>query len=245
MRNAPFAERGHNVPGGLAASRLACLLTARPTSRYVTAVREKSHPRRPRLGARESLLEASFALMRERGYSATSVDELCAEAGVSKGAFFHHFPSKDALAVAAVDRWTEVSKTFFESAAFHELRDPLDRVLGYLDFRKGLLKGEVVEFSCLAGTLVQEVYGTHAEIREACDASISRQAATLEADITEAMKLYGVRAKWSAQSLALYIQVVLQGSFILAKAKGGPDVAAASVDHLRRYIELLFKTGER
>jgi TetR/AcrR family transcriptional regulator, transcriptional repressor for nem operon len=207
-------------------------------------VREKSQPQRPRPGAREKLLEASFVLIREKGYSATSVDELCAEAGVTKGAFFHHFRSKDALAMAATNRWSEVSRAFFQRAPYHKHRDPLDRVLGYLDFRKELLKGEVAEFSCLAGTMVQEVYRTHAEIREACDASISGQAATLEADIAEAMKLYGVRAKGSAQSLALHTQAVLQGAFILAKAKGGPDVAAASIDHLRRYIELLFKTGE-
>lgn len=159
---------------------------------------------------------------------------------MTKGAFFHHFPSKDALAVAAVDRWSEVSKALFETAPYHKHRDPLDRVLGYLDFRKALLKGEVADFTCLAGTIVQEAYGTHARIREACDASLSGLVATLEADIAEAMKVYGVRAKWSAQSLALYTQAVLQGAFILAKAKGGPDVAAASVDHLRRYIELLF-----
>jgi TetR/AcrR family transcriptional repressor of nem operon len=192
--------------------------------------------------ARENLLEASFALIRARGYSGTSVNDLCAAAGVSKGAFFHHFQSKDALAVAALGRWSEVSTALFQAAPYHNCRDPLDRVLGYLDFRKGLLKGEVVEFSCLAGTIVQEVFGTNAEIREACDASISGQAATLEADIAEAMKLYGIRANWSAQSLALHTQAVLQGSFILAKAKGGPDVAVASIDHLRRYIQLLFMT---
>lgn len=202
----------------------------------------KSHPQRPKPRAREDLLEASFALIRQRGYSRTSVDELCAAAGVSKGAFFHHFQSKDALAVAALDRWSEVSTAFFQAAPYRGHRHPLDRVLGYLDFRKGLLKGEVAQFTCLAGTMVQEVYGTHAEIREACDASISGQAATLEADIAEAMKLYGIRADWSAQSLALHTQVVLQGAFILAKAKGGPDVAVESIDHLRRYIELLFTT---
>ena len=183
-------------------------------------------------------------LIREKGYSATSVDELCAEAGVTKGAFFHHFRSKAALAVAALDRWSEVSTALFQTAPYHKHRDPLARVLGYLDFRKKLLKGKVSEFTCLAGTMVQEVYGTHAEIREACDASISGHAGALEADIAEAMKLYGIRGNWSAQSLALYTQVVLQGSFILAKAKNGPDVAAASIDHLRRYIELLFMTGE-
>jgi TetR/AcrR family transcriptional repressor of nem operon len=206
-------------------------------------VRENKQPQLPRPGAREKLLDAAFVLIREQGYSATSVDELCAQAGVTKGAFFHHFQSKAALAVAAANRWSEVSTTFFQTAPYHEHRDPLDRVLGYLDFRKALLKGEVAEFTCLAGTMVQEVYRTHAEIREACEASISGQAATIAADIAEAMKLYGVRAKWSAQSLALHTQAVLQGAFILAKAKGGPEVAAASVDHLRRYIELLFETG--
>lgn len=205
---------------------------------------EKSDPQ-PKPRAREDLLDASFALIRERGYSRTSVNELCEAAGVSKGAFFHHFQSKEALAVAALDRWSEVSTAFFQAAPYHKYRDPLDRVLGYLDFRRGLLKGEVAKFTCLAGTIVQEVYGTHVEIREACDASISGQAATLEADIAEAMKLYGIRAKWTAQSLALHTQVVLQGSFILAKAKGGADVAVASIDHLRRYVELLFGKDRR
>jgi TetR/AcrR family transcriptional repressor of nem operon len=206
-------------------------------------MREKSQPQRHKPGAREKLLDASFVLIREKGYAATSVDELCAQAKVTKGAFFHHFQSKDAFAVAAADRWSEVSRDFFQTAPYHKHRDPLDRLLGYLNFRKALLKGEVAQFSCLAGTMVQEVFATHAAIREACDVSISSLAATVEADIAEAMKLYRVRAKWSAQSLALYTQVVLQGAFILAKAKGGPDIATASIDHLRRYIEMLFKAG--
>jgi TetR/AcrR family transcriptional regulator, transcriptional repressor for nem operon len=180
-------------------------------------------------------------LIREKGYSATSVDELCAEAGVTKGAFFHHFETKEALAVAAANHWSESTSAFFRSAPYHKVQDPLDRVLGYLDFRKAILKGEVAEFTCLAGTMVQEVYETHPGLRDACEASISGHAATVELDIAAAMKLYGVSAKWSARSLALHTQAVLQGAFILAKANGGPEVAAACIEHLRRYIELLFK----
>jgi TetR/AcrR family transcriptional repressor of nem operon len=89
--------------------------------------------------------------------------------------------------------------------------------------------------------MVQEVYETNPDIRDACDASISGHAATLEADIAEAMKLYGVKARFTAASLALHTQAVLQGAFILAKAKGGADAAAASIDHLSRYIRLLFQ----
>jgi TetR/AcrR family transcriptional repressor of nem operon len=89
--------------------------------------------------------------------------------------------------------------------------------------------------------MVQEAYGVHPDIRAACQASIFGHAATLEADIEAAMKKYKIKAKeWSAKSLALHTQAVLQGGFILAKAQMSPDAAYESVAHLRRYIELLF-----
>jgi TetR/AcrR family transcriptional repressor of nem operon len=196
-------------------------------------------------GARHRLLSAALALVRAKGYSATSVDELCAAAGVTKGAFFHHFKSKDALAVAAAKHWSEITGAFFATAPYHQLKDPLQRVLGYLDFRKAILKGELAEFTCLVGTMVQEVYNTSPAIRAACEASICGHAAKLEADIAAAMKQHRLRVRWSAASLALHTQAVLQGAFILAKATRDVGVAAASIDHLHRYIELLFNTAKR
>ena len=111
-------------------------------------------------------------------------------------------------------------------------------MLGYIDFRKALLRGSVPEFTCLVGTLVQETYDTHPAIRAAVDRSISEHAARIEIDIAEAMRSRGVDG--NAKSLALHTQAVIQGAFILAKAKGGAEVAADSIDHLRRYVELLF-----
>ena len=199
-------------------------------------------PAAPRMAtARQKLLAAALSVIRAKGYAATTVDELCATAGVAKGSFFHHFKSKEAIAVTAAEYWSETTAALFAAAPYHRHADPLDRVLGYVDFRKALLAGDVPEFTCLVGTMVQEVYETNPEIRDACDASISGHAAKVEADIAEAMKFHSIRADWTAQSLALHMQAVLQGAFILAKAKGGAAIAAASIDHLRRYIELLFQ----
>jgi TetR/AcrR family transcriptional repressor of nem operon len=195
--------------------------------------------------ARHKLLDAALSVIRTKGYAATTVDELCAKAGVAKGSFFHHFKSKEAVAVAAAEYWSEMTGALFAAAPYHRHADPLDRVLGYIDFRKAILTGDVPEFTCLVGTMVQEVYETYPEIRDACDASISGHVAKVETDIAEAMKFHGIRADWTAQSLALHTQAVLQGAFILAKAKGGAEIAAASVDHLRRYIELLFQPATR
>ena len=125
---------------------------------------------RPMAPARQKLLEAALALIREKGYASTTVDDLCAKARVAKGSFFHHFKEKEALAVAAADYWSEATGAFFAAAPYHRHKDPLDRVLGYIDFRKSILKGEVAEFTCLVGTMVQEVYESHPAIRAACDA---------------------------------------------------------------------------
>ncbi len=190
--------------------------------------------------ARTKLLDAALSVIRRKGYSASTVDDLCAAAGVTKGAFFHHFKSKDALGVAAADHWSATTSALFVEAAYHRHADPLDRVLAYVDFRKSLITGGVPDFSCLVGTMVQETYETVPEIRDACDRSISGHAETLVADIKAAMAERGIVADgWTAESLALHTQAVLQGAFILAKAKGGAEVARDSVGHLRRYIELL------
>ena len=77
-------------------------------------------------------------------------------------------------------------------------------------------------------------------IRHACNRSISEHAATLVPDIEEAMRRRDMHPDWTAESLALYTQATIQGAFILAKAKHNREVAAATIDHLRRYLELLF-----
>ena len=216
-------------------------LPAKPRSPSRKSSRESSR----KGSARGRLLDAARTLIRRKGYSATTVDELCAAAGVTKGAFFHHFPSKEALGVAAAEHWSRTTGESFASAPYHEPADPLDRILAYIDFRSGLLDGRPEDFSCLAGTMLQEVYGSSPAIRAACDASICDHAATLEDDLEAVIARSGV-AGVTAKSLALHTQAVLQGAFVLAKGKEGSPglamgIAKDSAAHLRRYIELLFR----
>ena len=201
-------------------------------------------PTRPMAPARRKLLDAALSLIREQGYNATTIDQLCARAGVAKGSFFHHFADKPALAVAAAEHWATTTGALFAHAPYHAPADPLDRLLAYIDFRKALIAGALPEFTCLVGTMAQEVYQTQAAIRDACAASITSHAATLEADIAAAIALYGVNGGFTPQSLALHTQAVLQGAFIVAKATGEAAVAVESVDHLRRYVELLFSARQ-
>src|SRR6187399_2023012 len=91
-----------------------------------------NNPDKPaRGGARTALLNAAHKLVRQKGWTATSVEDLCEQAGVTKGAFFHHFASKDELGVAAAQHWTDVTSPLFANASYHKRRDPLQRLFGY------------------------------------------------------------------------------------------------------------------
>ena len=190
--------------------------------------------------ARTRLLDAALRLVRRQGWAGTPVEALCAEAGVTKGSFFHHFKTKEALGVAAAAHWGARSAALFAAGPHHGAGDPAARVLAYIDYRAALLGEDLGACTCFVGTLVQEAWASHPALREACGAVIAAHEATLAADI-EAARPDG--ADWTAESLAQFTQAALQGAFVLAKAAGDVTVARASVAHLRRYVAMLL--GER
>jgi TetR/AcrR family transcriptional repressor of nem operon len=179
-------------------------------------------------------------VIRAKGYSATRIEDICETAGLTKGSFFHHFKSKEELALAAADHFAAMADGAFASAPYQQVADPLDRLLGYVDFRRALLQGELPDFTCLLGTMVQEVYDSNPAIRAACERHISAHAATVAHVIAEAKQLYAPNAPWTPESLGLFTQAVIQGAFVLAKAKHGPEIAAECLRHLRRYLETQF-----
>ncbi len=102
--------------------------------------------------SKTKFLNAALQVIRAKGYSATTVEDICHAADMTKGSFFHHFKSKDDLALSAVAYWDAMTTNFFASAPYHSATDPLARLLGYLDFREVILKGELPDYTCLVGT---------------------------------------------------------------------------------------------
>jgi len=186
------------------------------------------------------LLDAALKVIRAKGYSATRIDDICEAAGLTKGSFFHHFDSKEELALEAAAHFSFMADKVFSAAPYLNLPDPLERLVGYVDFRKAMLQGDLPDYTCLLGTMVQETHETHPEIRKACDRHICAHAATLVPEIEAAIRKYGIQPAWTAESLAYHIQAVIQGAFILAKARQSAQVAAVCLDHLRRYLKTLF-----
>lgn len=179
-------------------------------------------------------------MVRRRGYAATSVEEICQAAGATKGAFFHHFASKEALAVAAASAWTDRAAPLFDHPSITRHSDPLDRLLAHIDLRMAMIDGPLDGFTCFVGTMAQEVHETSPAIREACGQSIGAYCDRLAEDIAAAIATHGNPGGITPIGLATHVQAGLQGAFIIAKANGDPQPARETVLHLRRYIEMLF-----
>jgi TetR/AcrR family transcriptional repressor of nem operon len=162
---------------------------------------------------------------------------------VSKGSFFHHFASKEALGIAAAACWGAHADALFGGAPYRADPDPVARVIAYVDHRAALLEGPAAGFTCYAGTTVQEVHASHPALREACAAAIFGHADSLAADFAEAITARGVTGV-TGTGLARHVQAVLQGGFVMAKAANDAGPAREAVAHLRRYLMLLFSKGE-
>lgn len=190
--------------------------------------------------ARRRLLDETLTLVRRQGWAATSIDQLCRAAGVTKGAFFHHFGSKEALGVAAAQHWHAFTSPLFAGADYHRHADPLDRIFGYLDFRATLADGPLESVTCFAGTTVQETFATSEAIRAACGATIRDHAGELARDFEAAIAAHPPRVPVTAASLATFTQTVMQGAFVLAKAQGNAAAVPDALIHLKRYLAQLF-----
>jgi TetR/AcrR family transcriptional repressor of nem operon len=193
----------------------------------------------PRGEARLRLLEAAMDMVRQRGFGAMSVDDLCAAAGVTKGAFFHHFATKEALGVAMVRHWTETTAAMFAAHDYNRMADPLDRVLAYIDLRRSFFDWSIAAFSCVGGTTVQEVWAAYPAIRDEVGVCVRSGMDHVQAHLAQALAAHPVPGM-TADSLARLAQVIVQGGIVVAKALDDPAAARDAFDHLERYLRLVF-----
>lgn len=186
------------------------------------------------------LVGAGIDLMRARGFNGTSLDDICQAAGVTKGGFFHYFKSKDEVARAAIVEFAEERARTFREAPFNHLADPLERVLGWLDFAIESAKSGRLTKGCLIGTLAQELAFTNPDLRNVCWNSLQQMAESFEKDLIEAKEACAPRAAFEPKKLASLYVAAVQGSLLLAKTAESNKITADNLEQLRQYVEMLF-----
>jgi TetR/AcrR family transcriptional regulator, transcriptional repressor for nem operon len=192
---------------------------------------------------RERILDSAQELILEQGLAATSIDEILAASETSKGAFFHHFPSKNHLARAIVERYAAADVAFldeFMERAEAEFDDPARQVVAFIrSFEEAAEEMVAQQPSCLYVSYIFERRlfddGTNDVIADALIAYRTRLAEKIAAAVERRPPAVPI----DPVALADHVTVTFEGAFVLARAHGDPDIMRAQLSLTRATTALL------
>ncbi len=183
---------------------------------------------------KDKLLLAAEQRFLQKGYTATTVDEICSSAGATKGAFFHHFPSKEALALTVVEahgrrRFEMLTESIVQSD------DPVSRVYGFIDHVvRSMMEAE--ESSCLVAALTLEMAGVNPKFRAVCAEAFHRLTSHVCSLMDEALTAQRVTRGPTPKALAEQFVATYQGALVLARAQDDRQVVKVSIEQFRDYL---------
>ena len=183
---------------------------------------------------RAKLVQTASELIRRKGFVATRIDDVCELSNVTKGAFFHHFKTKEELAGACLGEWRRSMVAMVAQAPFQKVTDPRKRLLACIDFYIEIFDDPRTLKSCLVGTTVQEVSETHPELRSEAHQCFEGAKGMFKSLLDEAAKKR--RKRIDTASLADLWIAAIQGSFILYKASQDAAVIRRNLQHVKKYI---------
>ena len=193
---------------------------------------------------KERILDTAQALVLEKGFSATSLDDILKETGLTKGAFFHHFQSKADLAKQLVQRFEANDFALFEEwgrRAEALAEDPYQAVILFLKFFEEWLDNLSQPFAgCLFAVYVYESSLFDPEVNEFVSRSFARWQRLYEDKFAAVIAARKPRAEVTAAELAETIVALLEGAFILARSHRDPALISRQSRLFRGYLRLLF-----
>ena len=189
---------------------------------------------------RERLVAAAQALMLRQGYAATTVDQVCAEAGLTKGSFFHHYASKEALCRAAIDAWGAMGTRLYSAAWSDPRRDPLDQLHDLLDIMISFTTTRQEPCLCMVGMMSQELALTNPELAAACAGHLEVWTRMVVDMLVAAKARHRPAAAFVPERVGWLLNSVWQGSMLIAKTRHEPQMIVDNLELVRAYVDGLF-----
>lgn len=187
-------------------------------------------------GTRTRLVDTARHLFWSRGYHATGISRILADAGTGSGSLYHFFRSKEALLLAVLDQYVELLDPVIVEPAFARTSDPVERIASLLDiYREALLATGFVG-GCPIGNLALEASDLGPEVRAGLERNFRGWCARVEDCLATALP---AASPETHASLATFILTVMEGAVMQARAMRDIAPFDASVAHLRAYLDHL------
>jgi TetR/AcrR family transcriptional regulator, transcriptional repressor for nem operon len=193
---------------------------------------------------RARIMKSAAKLIVERGYSGTTLDEILVKTGVTKGAFFYHFKSKDELARRLIEHFAQQLEDYFEELfrrADDTTDDPLESIMYVLRKFEDFLSARAQPLRCMFASYAHELPQFPTEVREIVRGGLNRWREIFATKFQRLLKAKKPRQHVSADDLATMYVSIIEGGLILGQADNDISIPIRQAQMFRNYLGLLFK----
>lgn len=194
---------------------------------------------------REKIIDAALKLALKQGHVATSVDEVISKAGITKGTFFYHFPTKKDLAAALIKTFSDVEMQVLEenmTKAVKLSRDPLQQLLIFVGLIQDMHEQRDSEYiGCLFASYSYENQLVDKALLSMATTTLTEWKQELGKLIRKIIALYPPSYEVNPDDLANMFLVTMQGAYVLKRVTGQPDVIQLHLEQYKTYLESLFR----
>ena len=164
-----------------------------------------------------------MALLSEKGYSATGLEEVLRSAGVPKGSFYHYFSSKDVFGAALIEAYATYFVRKLDRWLLDERTAPLQRIRNFVaDARDGMARYEFRR-GCVVGNLGQEMSALPELFRDRLHGVLLDWQARTERCLREAQAVGEIAADADCAALAAFFWIGWEGAVLRAKLERSPE----------------------
>ena len=186
----------------------------------------------------ENILKAARDLILSKGYPATTIDQIVESAGVSKGSFYHAFPSKEEMGISLLE-WYQLSGVSKVMAGpFAKMKDPKKRMFGFLDHIENISE-DMWGHGCLLGNLGLELAETSPKIRKKVSGLFQKVIIMLGPIFEPAGSNKGTKEHPTAKEVAEQYLVMLEGSIMLARVYNDWGYFTRGLQNFRNQLNYL------
>lgn len=194
--------------------------------------------------SRERILATAEAIILQKGFAGTSIEEILRHACITKGGFFYHFNGKADLARALVLRYLEEDRCAFAdllARAESLSEDPLQQLLIFLNLLAEMVSGRTeVHPGCLVAAFTYEIQQFDDEIRDLMEQGMLEWREMIATRLRRIFARYTPRLETDEGALADMFSSLLEGGIILARVFGDNRALYAQIQSYRTHLRLLF-----
>lgn len=188
---------------------------------------------------RQRLLEAAHREIYEHGFQAASLDRILANTGLSKGALYHHFGTKQALGIAVVNEVIGARLRAEWVEPFQHARCPLQTLIDLLDGKQKLATERSIRLGCDLNNLMQEMSPLDEAFRQSLAKIIAQWRSALEDGLRLSQIAGEMRADVDCARTALFVIAAIEGCVGISKNQGSVAGYRDCLQGIKDYLRSL------